>query len=333
MSTIIIDMDYLKYTAAAVGEKRTIKVVHKKSGREMDFKNRTEFKGVGKKLGGWLAKRNEEMVAKGKEPFQLDDFEIIDIQTPEPLQNVLHTCRLMHEGVLNKLGTRKYKGFVGSGDSFRVERSTILKYKGPREDLIKPIHMRDVEHYIIKNLKAEIVTEEEADDRCVMECFKTDNILAGVDKDYYGCPVYFYNINRGDKEGIVDCNNFGKLWRDDKGDIRGHGRIFFYWQVLYGDKVDNYFANSATDVKWGEISAFNALVNTTNDVEALQAVVDAYKTILYPEPRTITGWRGNDIEVDWRYVLNENWDMARMLRFKGDNVTADNVLEKLDVKT
>lgn len=329
---LVFDFDYLKYSAASVGEKRTIIVTHKDSGKEKEFANRTEFRGRGKKLGGWLGQQNEERAVAGKTSWSLDDFDIKDVQTAEPVENVLHTVKLMVEGVFEKLGTKQYKGFIGRGDPDRMERSTILKYKGNRDDLLKPVHLGAVEDYLIKKFKAEVVTGLEADDRCVMECYKTKNILVGVDKDYYGCPVQFYNVNRHD-EGAVDCNQFGKLWRNEKGDVRGHGRIFFYWQVLNGDNIDNYFANSASVVPWGDVSAYNALVGTTNDKEALQSVVDAYKTVLYPEPRIITGWRGNEIEVDWRYALNENFDLARMLRFKGDVVTADEVLEKLNVRT
>jgi hypothetical protein len=333
VSHLIIDMDFLKYAAASVGEKRTILVTHKTSGKERPFANRTEFWGRSSKtIGGWLGDLNVERAKEGKEPFGKEDFDIQDVQTAEPVENVLHTVKMMMEGVFTALGTRHYKGFVGAGDTFRLERSTILKYKGNRDDLIKPVHLEAVHDYLIKVFKAEEITEIEADDRCVMECYKTDNILVGVDKDYYGTPVHYYNTNRGAKEGIIDCNQFGKLWRDEKGDVRGYGRIFFYWQVLSGDKVDNYAANSASGVPWADVSAYNALSGTADDKEALQALVDAYKTTLYPEPRVITGWRGEEIRADWLYVASENWDLARMLRFERDEATLPQVLEKLNVR-
>ena len=43
------------------------------------------------------------------------------------------------------------------------------------------------------------------------------------------------------------------------------------------------------------------------------------------------GWGGNEFEIDWKYVFNENWDMARMLRWEGDLVVGTDVMEKLGV--
>ena len=43
------------------------------------------------------------------------------------------------------------------------------------------------------------------------------------------------------------------------------------------------------------------------------------------------GWRGDEFEIDWKYVFNENWDMARMLRWEGDFIVGTDVLERLEV--
>ena len=57
----------------------------------------------------------------------------------------------MVESALSSLNTTRYKGFVGKGESFRVQRSTLLKYKGNRTDLIKPLYLDEVANYVIKN--------------------------------------------------------------------------------------------------------------------------------------------------------------------------------------
>ena len=51
--------------------------------------------------------------------------------------------------------------------------------------------------------------------------------------------------------------------------------------------------------------------------------------LLYPEPKAIIGWRGNSINIDWEYAMNECFDMARMKRFIGDEVSASDVLYKM----
>ena len=89
-----------------------------------------------------------------------------------------------------------------------------------------------------------------------------------------------------------------------------------------GDASDNYKANCFSDTKWGDMSAYKALVDCETDEEALLAVIDVFKN-LYPEPKVITGWRGNEILIDWYYVANEMFQMARMMRWVGDVMTFD----------
>ena len=238
--TSIIDLDYVKYASASVGEKRSIIVTHKSSGREKEFNTRTEFYGRDKaKTGGWLGELN----SKRDSPFAVDEFEVIDQQIEEQIDHVLQFAKTQVEGDLKRLGTNKYKAFLGKGDSFRVELSTLKKYKDNRKDMLRPLHMDAVTEYLERKFKAEIVTGIEADDRCVIEAYKDPNaVIQGLDKDYYSSPVKFFNVNRPD-EGIQDCNQFGSLWLDDKGDVRGIGRMHLYWQMASNDTSDNYAAN------------------------------------------------------------------------------------------
>lgn len=326
--TSIIDLDYVKYSAASVGEKRTITVIHKASGREKEFNTRTEFYGRDKaKSGGWLGELN----AKRTSPFAVDEFEIIDVQTPEPVEHVLQIAKTQVENDLKKLGTNKYKAFLGKGDSFRVELSTLLKYKDNRKDMLRPLHMDAVTEYLGRKFKAEIVEHLEVDDVCVIEAYGSPNaVIQGLDKDYYGQPVKYFNVNRPE-EGIQDCNQFGKLWLDDKGDVRGIGRMHLYWQIASNDTSDNYAANCFSDIKWAGKSAYKALVECIDDTQAWLKLKEVFQH-LYPEEKIVMGWRGDEFEIDWKYVLNEQFQMARMLRFDGDNIHVDEVLTKMGVQ-
>jgi len=323
--TAILDLDWCKYTAASVGEKRSIKAVHNTTGDEFEFATRTEMYGRKKsKDEGWLGEFNK---AQGKD-WLYTDFTITDIQTPEPIENVLHTAKSMVEAALYNLGTTQYKAFVGKGESFRVQRSTLMKYKGNRTDSLKALFLNDVSEYLAKKYDAEIVTNIENDDRVVQEAYKQpNNIVTGVDKDFYGCPVRFFNVNRVD-EGIINGDCFGKLWRNEKGDVRGYGRMFNYFQLCSNDTSDNYAANCFSDLKWADVSAFNALHESKNDKEVWLNIEKVFKK-LYPEPKNVIGWRGDDILIDWEYVMNECFDMCRMLRYDGDVVVASDVLKKL----
>jgi len=220
--------------------------------------------------------------------------------------------------------TSEYKAFIGRGDSFRVERSTLLKYKGQRTNLLKPLYLKDVEEYLIDKYNAEIVTVIENDDRCVMECYKQpNNILLAAEKDFYSCPVKYYNA--ATKVGTINCDKFGKLSLNEKKEVKGYGRLHLYYQTCAQDDSDNYKAHCMSDVAWGEQSAYKALVGCKNDKEAWEAIEGVFKH-LYPEPKEVVGWRGDTILIDWAYVLNECFDMARMLRYDGDRVVATDVL-------
>lgn len=327
--TAVVDLDLYKYHAAAAGEKRSVRVTHKASGRSISVNNRTEFYGDWrKKEGGILAEIN----AKRTSHFTWDEFDYEDVQEPEPIANVLHTAKVMVEKDLKSSGASSYLAFIGEGESFRVGISTILKYKD-RENILRPVLLDEVSEYLKKKFKASVVTGIENDDQVVIECYKRKDRFALIeDKDFWGCPINVWDRNQQER-GIVDCNKYGKLFLDSKGKVRGEGRVFFYWQVAASDATDGYAANSASDIRWGDKSAYNALVDCKNDKEAFQKLVEIYKS-LYPEPKTITGWRGDEINIDWLYCLEENFALARMLRTKDElenRIYVKDILNKMEI--
>lgn len=324
MPKAVIDLDAIKYAAASAGEKRTIRVTHVGLGLDEEFNNRTEFYGGLKRDGGYLARINS-----GREtPYEAAEFTIQDVQTAEPVENILHLAKSMTEKWLRMVQADSHIGFLGKGDSWRVERSTILKYKGQRDDMLRPLHLEDVAQYLIRNYNVRVVEGLEADDWCVIEAYKDPTaIILAIDKDAAGTPAKVLNPQKPEL-GVINCDQFGKLYKDAKGKVRGYGRIFMYHQVCSGDTIDNYKANSASVIKWGPAASFKALSGCTNDKEAFEVMRDVYRK-LYPKKTTVVGWRGDEIEVDWQYMLNENFDMARMLRWEDDVVVASDVIYKL----
>lgn len=325
-TTAIIDMDLYKYHASAAGEKRSVLVKNKATGKSREFKTRTEFYGDWrKKEGGALAKMNGQRDT----PLSWEDYEYEDIQRPEPIENVLHTAKTMVEKDLKLSGAKNFKAFLGEGESFRVGLSTLLQYKD-RADLIKPLALEKVTEYLQSKFKAEVVTSIECDDRVVMECYQQPKNFAMIeDKDFWGCPIFVWDRNQQER-GIVNCDKFGHLFLDAKGKVRGEGRVHLYFQIASEDTTDNYKANCFSDMKWAAKSAYKALVDCTTDQEAWQVLTDVFKK-LYPEPKAVKGWRGDEFEIDWKYVLNEQFQMARMLRFEGDSIHADDVLDKMGI--
>ena len=327
MTTLLFDYDPILYAAGSVGEKRTIKVVHRDSGDEYEFNNKTAFFGHWKaKSGGWLAEYN-----KGKDSPRLpEEFDITDIQTPEPIENCLQIVKTMIKSTCEAVGVSSYYGYSGRGKVFREDVSTILKYKGTRAKLLRPLHLEALKEYLVKHHACEIVEKIEADDACAIDCYnawqtwnktKSDEdklVLALQDKDYYQCAGHLYNTNTG--APICSYDGFGWLNLNEKGDVKGRGRQWLYQQILSNDQSDNYAANSASEMKWGEKAAYKLLKDCKNDRESFEALVKGYKT-LYPSSKKIVGWRGDDIEVDFMYVLNENFNLAKMLRSRDEPLT------------
>lgn len=323
----VYDLDSVKYAVASVGEKRSIVVTHKTTGTTKEFDTRTQFWGRDRKhSGGWLADINKSRTS----PFLPEEFDIVDVQTPEAIENVLHSAKLTVERnvVASKANSVQY--FIGKGDSFRVERSTLLGYKQQRDKALKPLYLDEVSDYLTRKFKAEIITHYEVDDRVVMETYKQPNkFVIALDKDTYSCAVKFFNVNRP-QDGIVNCDCFGGLYLNDKNEVKGKGRMHLYYQICSLDDSDNYKAHCFSDVYWGQKSAYEALKDSKNDKEALVAMKGIFQK-LYPEPKEVIGWRGNTILIDWQYVMNEMWDMARMHRFENDFVIGTEVLKGLKI--
>ena len=326
MVTAVFDFDIFAYRAASAGEKRTIKAYHPITGDEFSTNTRTELYGHWiKKEGGLLAEFNK----KNNTDYKADELVITDIQTPEPVQNVLHTTKMMVESVLYYLKTNKFNGYLGKGDSWRVERSTLLKYKGNRDDTLRPLLLGDVRDYIVKKYGAVVVEGLESDDWVTIDAYRNKSkVVVTSDKDARGTDCLVYNPFSQDD--VVDCSGFGSLYLNNKGEVKGTGRLWLLMQTASLDVADNYRANCFSETAWGEKSAYKTLKDCKNDKEAFRALKEIYQ-ILYPTPKVVQGWRGDDIEIDWKYVLNENFDLARMCRWEGDVVVGTEVMRSLNV--
>ena len=332
---VVIDADWILYGAGFAGEKRSIVAIEKQTGNEHHLANRTALWGRKKsKDEGYLAELNKSR----ETPLTWEDFEIVDVQQPEPLENVLHTAKRMLEGVSKETGVDKRVCFVGEGKSFRHARSTLLEYKGNRTNVLSPIYKDDIKEYLIKYHGAQVVRDLEVDDVVIIEGQQQGTLVSSVDKDSTGFPIFLFNPNHPEW-GIMDCRGLGELWWDTTGKtkiLRGKGRKFFYKQLLTGDMTDNYKPNAASDVEYGDVSAFQALNECETDLECFKAIKEAYQK-MYPQMVRVHGWRGgltqpvpreHILEVDWKYALDEIWALARMKRSYDDDVTAEQVFSK-----
>lgn len=335
----LIDLDFVKYSIASVGEERYVDVIHKSTKKKREFSTKTEFYGRNTQ-GGWLSELNEKRSNKGLSTYDPDEFEIIQKQrVTEPLEFILYSAKTMIESVLKKSEATSYEYFIGKGNSFRTNISTLLEYKGNRKDLLKPLLLDDVNDYLTDKFDANIVTNLEADDALVIRCIELleqgkDAFIIGVDKDYKGCPVKFFNANNPE-EGVRDCRGFGELWIDESKKnkkVDGYGRLFKYFQICSQDLSDNYKANAHSDVRWGEMSAHKALKDCESDQGAYGVMVDIFNK-LYPESKKIKTWSGDEIEIDALYCLDECFRMAHLLEKPDEYHNILTYMKSLGVKT
>lgn len=355
MTKLVFDVDFIIFEAVSVAEERYIVATHKPTGMVLELDNKTKLWGHWKKkIGGWIGDQNE---LSGNTYYKAEDFEVEECHRPRPfrvkgIDGAPDTFISPYDGakkiiddkiamIVGKSMASSYKCYTGEGDVFRHELATLLPYKGNREDMLTPFLLKDMKKYVCEAHNCELVTGIEADDAYSMavadgykEWLKNGMddeykvVGIAVDKDSKGVTGFHINPNKDTTPRLV--KGFGSLWLNDKGDVDGMGRMWFYYQVCVGDVTDNYKANCFSDTPWAEKSGYETLKDCTDDKQAFQALVKAFKK-LYPEPKEITNFRGDTFKIDWMYVMQEMVNMAHMLRFPGDKIVVKDVLDKLGV--
>lgn len=357
---IVLDLDQTCYVAAAGAEKRSIIVTHKKSGREMEFKTRTEFYGRQKNVaGGWLKDQNTnkeaEAAAAGRKfkPWTRDDFTILDKQEAEPVENCLHLLKIKINAILEHMAREAGlesvdgMGVLGGNDNFRLVLPTPEVYKGNREDTIRPLLLSETREYVKRKYGAIVIDGIEADDFLTMKQYegwihyqktgKFNYIVASFDKDQVQCPGLIFNTMRDSTERdwkhplpwMID-ESMGEIWME-KGKVKGWGKKFFGYQMLFGDQSDNVKPYQNFDkIRFGETSAFKIISPCQNEKDMWQAIVDQYKG-WFPDGVEFKDHLGVDRKFtagQWASVIFQS---VYMKRTENDTTTLGKVLRDVGV--
>lgn len=350
--TAVIDFDLICFKAASAGEKRFILVTHTPTGAKKQFKSRTEFYGhYAKKAGGWLAKANKEREGKGKEGFKLEDFEIVDDRKVDDISFIFNSINKMTARILDACKTSKYKAYLGDGDTFRNKVATVTKYKGGREDMIKPLYLKDSRQYVKDKFNATEVVENkdltnlEADDWLVVEATKGFNeyletgkcTTVQVTSDKDGKSNYGLLFNPDKMKSPFLIKDYGKLFLhkksiDSKEEVDGYGDIWLIYQALAGDSADCYFPNKLSKINVGSKTVYKKLKDTNTMKEGLEVMVEMYKE-MYPEPVTYNHcYTDEEVTKDWLGLANEYFTLAYMKRTEDDDTTFTKLLEENNIE-
>jgi 5'-3' exonuclease len=121
-------------------------------------------------------------------------------------------------------GEPDYKVYLTGKGNFRHEIAVTEPYKGNRKEKEKPVHLEAIRQYLIKDWNAVVSEGEEADDLIAIDATAIpDSIIVSLDKDFNQVPGKHYNFN---KQDLYDVSE-------------DEGLLFFYRQIIMGDKADN----------------------------------------------------------------------------------------------
>lgn len=319
---LLLDGDILAYRAAAVIEKRTVLVTDLATNEENEYNTRTEFKNLLKKDGI---------------EFDKERFLIRDKQTPQPVHHAFKVIKGQISKMESDLWADEVKVFISGKDNFRDMLELPEKYKGQRTDMLRPVYLRECKKYLWKNTDCTVSDNAEADDYLIFRGYeylnKGYNVIVGTnDKDalaYTGLQIYDFTQESPEIKLIPD---FGSIWeRESDKEIKGEGFLWFCFQWLNGDPVDNYKPCQLAGIRFGKKSAYNALVNTTSRQEAIQVVIDHYKD-WYPKEFEYTAWDGRKIQSDYKHMLQLYFRCAKMKTSRNDNLDFAKFLKKQGIE-
>lgn len=355
--TLALDLDQFCFIAAAGSEKRTIRAVHKASGKEQVFKNRTEFWGATRTtVGGWLKDQNMNREAKlkaaGREftPWGRDDFEIIDVQTPEPVEYCLHLLKMKINAIFEHLEMTHNNGMgvLGGTGNFRLMLPSMERYKGNRDDTLRPLLLQETRDYVTRKYRAKVIDGIEADDYLSILAWegwehykrtgKFNYLVASFDKDQKGNPGLIFDTMRDSEERtwkhpipmLID-DSMGAIWMEGN-KVKGWGKKFFGYQMLCGDSSDNIkpYQGFKLSGRFGDTAAFNLIGHLQTEKEMWTAIVDQYKT-WFPNGVEFTSWDGTEQKMSagqWASII---FQMVYMKRTANDRTTLATTLRQVGV--
>ncbi len=354
---LIVDADGIAYMPASIIDEMYIDVVHKSSGNIKEFKNITEFKGRTKTVSddSWLGSLNVSRIAKGQQPFELDEFEVIhkirekmklEIATNAIDNHIARICEKLKVPVENTIL------LLGGSENFRLDLPLPIQYKSDRNRDLTPTRLKQVRQYIIDNYNVEIVDLMESDDALEVYGFKGyldylktgkfSYIVGSNDKDARATPSLLFDWSR--EEGrfkqeyswlIPDSSKSIGTGEFNKGKGKYIGFINYCYQLLAGDTSDSYTPHRhlprlPKEQQMGETKFFKSLMACKAPKELLQCVVDIY-IMWFPEGTEYTDWKGNQQKLSTLEWLELMWQCVYMKRTKNDNLTIQMLFDKFGV--
>lgn len=179
----------------------------------------------------------------------------------ESVADLLTIADTYVRNIVNKTATAvndDYKVFLTGKGNYRNTLATTAPYKGnrPKE---KPEHLDTVRSHLRDRHPSVVSSGEEADDLIAIEATErgANCVICSIDKDLDQIPGKHYNF-------VKDIHYTVTPWK---------GLVFFYSQILTGDRVDNVIGIRGI----GPAKAMKALAECKTELQLFQKCVEMYE--------------------------------------------------------
>jgi hypothetical protein len=291
---LYIDGDICAYMTAAACEKKTIIATHLPSGKSKPFKNKTELKKLLKE--------------KGKE--LTNDYQIKEVQEAIPVEQCIKSLQQKIQNIVSAVEPDEYFVLIGGINNFRDKLPLPSKYKGSRKDILRPVHLKACLNYLRDAYRIPEINGWEADDELSILGYTSLSqgnkaVIATLDKDVMqGNGLLVYNETIKEPPRLID--ELGELYLkiDTKGGktVKGSGLKFLCFQWIFGDTSDCYSPYELSNYSFGQLSAYDRLVDCKTVPECLEVVIKTFKDF-YPIAFEYLCWQGLTHKADWYTML------------------------------
>lgn len=253
------------------------------------------------------------------------DWERVSWNVVGEQEDALRVADTMLKRIKDNVKAKKYSIYVDGEGNFREAVAKVQKYKGNREALERPVHLKAVKGHVKRKWKAKVIDSIEVDDIVAVvkstgyyknpEDCPTVNVV--VDKDDLCAPGVSYN---------PDTETFHYQSEHE-------ANLWLFAQVLAGDPTDHIVGLPETTPelrkKWKMkghkgvgMKTAQAFLGGCDDIQEMwQRTLEAYQSYYSPndKPYKFTDWRGNTVECTAEDMLDEQAELVFMMRRRGEH--------------
>lgn len=199
----------------------------------------------------------------------------LDIKPFEHCQKLIH--RRLNE-ILTMSQCKTFEGYLTGKGNFRNDIAVTVPYKGTRKRE-KPFHYNNIRVYLEGHLGFKTVHGMEADDILALRQYQLGekSCIISRDKDLRMVPGWHFGYSCGKQKSFGpqlydEMGQLTLLGRGSKQKIQGGGLMFFYSQLITGDRTDNILGIP----KAGDVRAYEELNECQTEEEMFQKVLNMY---------------------------------------------------------